>query len=81
MSRVKIDSFVDDQSLIVINQNGHLRKIYCPFKVLCVESVNNIAHHSWCYVESIQTDVDTEIMYCILGRVYSYSNFHIYINF
>ena len=81
MKKVNIDSFVDDQSLIVINQNGHLRKIYCPFKVLCVEAVNNIPHQSWCYVESIQTKADTEIMYCILGRAYSYRNFHIYINF
>ena len=81
MNKVHVSCIVDDQSLIVINHHGRLRKIYCPFKVLCVEAVNNIAYNSWCYVESIQTKADTEIMYCISGFGYSYRHFHIYINF
>ena len=81
MKKVNFDSYVDNRSIIVINQQGHLRKLYCPFRVLCVDSINTISVDTWCYVDSVELSSDAPIIYQIGGVLYPFHHFHIYIKF
>ena len=81
MKKVNFDSYVDNRSIIVINQQGHLRKLYCPFRVLCIDSINTISVNTWCYVERVEMSSDTHIIYQIGDVLYPFHHFHIYIKF
>lgn len=67
--------------MMVINQNGHIRKLYCPFRVLCIKSIAGIPRNTWCYVEKVNTDPKELILYGINGKQVPYNHFQIYIMF
>lgn len=81
MEKVDFNSLIDHNSILVINQKGSLRKLYCPFRVLCVESISNIQKGTWYYIDRVKEDPRTKIHYCIGDIEYPYRNFHIYIMF
>ncbi len=81
MEKVNFKYLVDPNSIIVINQKGHLRKLYCPFRVLCIESINNIHYNNWCYVDRVEKDPVALMLYIIGSQRYPYRYFHIYIMF
>ncbi len=81
MEKVDFKSMIDHRSILVINQKGYLRKLYCPFRVLCVESIDNIRHNTWCYVERVVADDSELILYGINGKNIPYRHFQIYISF
>lgn len=81
MERVEFKSLVDPNSIIVINQKGHLRKLYCPFRVLCIEPVGKIQKNTWCYVNRVEQDSDSIIVYNIGDYRIAFRHFHIYIQF
>lgn len=81
MEKVKFKSLIDPFSIMVINQNGYLRKLYCPFRVLCIKSINSIPQDTWCYVEKVMPDVYEIILYEIYGKQIPYRHFQIYITF
>lgn len=81
MVRVEFKSLVDPNSIIVINRKGLLRKLYCPFRILCIETVGNIQKNTWCYVDRVEQDPVAIILYNIGGYRVPYHHFHIYINF
>lgn len=68
-------------SLLVINENGKIRRIYTPFRVLANESVHQVKKGSWVYVEKISVNSKHQIVYQINGNLYLYNLFWIYINF
>lgn len=68
-------------SLLVINQNGKIRRIYTPFKVLAITSVGSVARNSWVFVEKIALNEKRQLLYVINNESYLYEAFRIYINF
>lgn len=81
MEKVNFKYVVDPQSIMVINQSGSLRRLYCPFRVLCVIPVKGIGRNTWCYVEKVESNLRTILDYHINGKRYPYRNFQIYILF
>lgn len=81
MEKVKFNSMVDPYSIMVINQKGYLRKLYTPFRVLCVDPINSIPRNTWCYVDKVAADPKELILYGINGIQIPYRYFHIYIMF
>jgi len=81
MEKVDFKSLIDPFSIMVINQKGYLRKLYCPFRVLCIEYYDNIPRNTWCFVDRVAADPKELILYKINGREISYRHFQIYISF
>lgn len=68
-------------SLLVINENGKIRRLYTPFRVLAIESINTIKKGSWVYVEKILVNEKHQLVFEINGEGYLYDLFRIYIKF
>lgn len=81
MEKVDFKSLIDPFSIMVINQQGYLRKLYCPFRVLCIESYDSIPWNTWCFVDRVGADPKELILYKINGREIPYRHFQIYIAF
>ena len=71
----------DSFSIVVINPSGKMRRLYCPFLVKCIASIDDIEENSSVYVEQVFKDPDDLISYMIGDNLYQYSNFRITINF
>ena len=73
--------YYDSFSIAVINSSGKMRRVYCPFLVKCIASIDEIEENSSVYVEQVFKDPDEILTYLIGGNLYAYSNFRILINF
>jgi hypothetical protein len=73
--------YYDSFSIAVINPSGKIRRLYCPFLVKCIASIDDIEENSSVYVEQVFKDPDDLISYMIGDNLYPYSNFRITINF
>ena len=73
--------YYDSFSIAVINANGKIRRLYCPFLVKCIHSVDEIQFDSCVYVDQVFKDPDDKLTYLIGGNLYAYFNFKISINF
>ena len=73
--------FNDNSSLLVINPQGILRRLYAPFKVQCILPIDNIGDGVWVYVEGIKAASDNELLYQIHGKEYRHFHFCISIGF
>ena len=58
-----------------------MRRLYIPFKVLCIEPIEQIQVNSWLYVDEVFEDPDDKLLYKINGNLYAYKHFTIQINF
>ena len=73
--------YYDSFSIAVINPSGKIRRLYCPFLVKCIASIDDIEENSSLYVEQVFKDPDDLLSYMIGDTLYPYSNFRISINF
>jgi hypothetical protein len=73
--------YYDSFSIVVINPSGKIRRLYCPFLVKCIASIDDIEENSSLYVEQVFKDPDDLLSYMIGDTLYPYSNFRISINF
>jgi hypothetical protein len=73
--------YYDSFSIAVINPSGKMRRVYCPFLVKCVASIDEIQENSSVNVDQVFKDPDNLLTYLIGGNLYAYSNFRISINF
>jgi hypothetical protein len=67
--------YYDSFSIAVINPNGELRRIYCPFMVKCKRQVDNIQENSMVYVEEVCSNVNGLLFYRIGLLFYKYDDF------
>ncbi len=67
--------YYDSFSIAVINPNGELRRIYCPFMVKCKRQVDNIQENSMVYVEEVCSNVNGLLFYRIGQLFYKYDDF------
>lgn len=81
MERVNIKVILDPNSILVVNQKGSLKKLYCPFRVISLRPIGNIPINSSCYVDQVFPDAQELIVYQIGNRLLGYSNFQIVISF
>lgn len=73
--------YYDSFSIAVINPSGKMRRLYCPFMVKCITTIDDIHENSSVYVDQVFKDPDDRLTYMIGGNLYAYSNFRISINF
>lgn len=73
--------YYDSFSISVINPSGKMRRLYCPFMVKCIATIDEIEENTCVYVDQVFKDPDDLLNYMICGNLYAYSNFRISINF
>ena len=73
--------YYDSFSIAVINPSGKMRRLYTPFMVKCISTIDNIQVNSFVYVDEVYKDPHELITYKICGNVYPYSYFRISINY
>jgi hypothetical protein len=71
-------SLIDPFSLLVVNKKGMLKRIVCPFIVMCHTNHNDLVHSGYYKVEMVSSDsTNNDINYYINGLDYSHSFFEI----
>ncbi len=71
----------DPFSLLIINQHGALRRLYAPFRVICIKPADLLFEGVWVYVDGVFMDKQKLLLYHINGKNYPYDHFAIHIYF
>ena len=69
--------WVSSDSLLVIDELGNLRRLYCPFKVICLVNFPAITKGEKVSVDSIKLTVEIREVYIIKGVAYHIAYFTI----
>lgn len=62
--------WVSSDSLLVIDKNGLLRRIYCPFKVICLVAFPEIKQWEKVSVDAVKLTVEVKEVFIIKGIAY-----------
>jgi hypothetical protein len=73
--------YFDPRSIVLVNHNGKIRRLYAPFKVLCIHPIGHLKVGTWVYVDEIEQAANDELIYLIQGKNYSHCSFCIQIGF
>ena len=73
--------YYKSNALLVVNPQGFLRVLYTPFRVLCINPVDNIRLNTWVYVDEVFSSKQDELIYLIYGNTYSYKDFEVQVKF
>ena len=66
----ELSKYVDSMSLLYIDKEGKLRRIYCPFKVTCVIVNYCFVPGEILIVEAVKVTVTLRDVYIISGNAY-----------
>ena len=59
--------YYDSFSIAVINPSGKMRRLFCPFLVKCIATIDDIEENSFVYVDQVFKDPDEQLVYmCIV---------------
>lgn len=62
--------WVSSDSLQVIDEKGNIRRLYCPFKVICLVNFPAITKGEKVFVDAIKLTVEVREVYIIKGTAY-----------
>ena len=62
--------WVSSDSILVIDKNGKIRRIYCPFKVICLVTFPEIKQGEKVNVDAVKLTVEVKEVYIIKGIAY-----------
>lgn len=74
---LELFKIVDTNSILVISPNGKLRRIYCPFVVICKVNVPPLFQWSEYEVDAVKMTLQLEEVFIISGKAYYVSYFTI----
>lgn len=69
--------WISSDSLLVIDGSGEIRRIYCPFKVICLVNFPDIIKGQKVSVDAIKLTVEIKEVYIIKGTAYHIAYFMI----
>jgi hypothetical protein len=67
--------YEDTHSLMLVNQNGKMRRLYTPFRVQVMEEIGKYGTQTWVYVERVAEHKDYRILFLISTNWYPYPFF------
>jgi hypothetical protein len=73
--------YYDSFSIMIINNLGKIRRLYTPFRVVCLDNIDAIYQNSNLYVEEVFEDPDDRLLFKIGGNLYPYWYFSITVSF
>lgn len=81
MRNIYFPKYCDANSILLVNQVGILRILYCPFRVKCNQQIGALQPGMTVWVEKVGMDDAGILIYFIMGRPYYYWAFEINIGF
>jgi hypothetical protein len=69
--------WVSSDSLLVVDKSGNIRRIYCPFKVICLVNFPAIMKGQKVSVEAVKLTLEIREVYYIKGTAYHIAFFMI----
>ncbi|MBZ5857766.1 hypothetical protein [Flavihumibacter profundi] len=81
MQYILIPKYCDANSILVINNAGILRKLYCPFRVKCTTDTTDFKKGMWVWVEEVAATPTDELLYWVVGRPFPHTLFEIKLSF
>ena len=73
----EISKYCSIDSVLVIDKYGELRRIYCPFKVLCIKDIDRFKKGDILIVSAVKMSKNLFLVYIISNRGYYYYSFTI----
>lgn len=73
----ELSKYVDSKSVLFINKDGLLRRVYCPFRVIVIVSVFRFEQGEIVIVEAVKVAITLEDVYIISGKAYLIHYFRI----
>jgi hypothetical protein len=73
--------YYDEQSILLVNHKGKMRRLYTPFKVLCIDTIGGLRCGVWVFVDEVRHSAKDELIYLIQGKEYLHSSFCVQIGF
>lgn len=67
----------DQQSLMLINSKGRLRRLNTPFRVECIKPIHKIHHQHTVYVTCINEHPSEKLLYRVLNEWIPYHHFQL----
>ena len=62
--------WVSSDSLLVLDKSGRLRRIYCPFRVICLVDFPDITRGENVSVDAIKMTVEVREVFIVRGIAY-----------
>jgi hypothetical protein len=62
--------WISSDSLLVIDQSGNLRRIFCPFEVICLVDFPDILKGQKVPVDAIKLTIEVNEVFIIKGTAY-----------
>jgi len=69
--------YVSTGSILYVDKQGRLRRIYCPFKVIVIQWIPNHSIGDKVSVEAVKITLELKEVYIIKGKAYYVYNFRI----
>ena len=73
----EVFKYCKTDSILVINKTGHLQRLQCPFEVLVISDVGELAKGQICLVSAVKIDLHLIDVYVIRGKAYYFFNFRV----
>ena len=73
--------YYNSNTLLLVNPTGQMRKLYTPFRVVCLSAVGKITINTWVYVDEVLSNHKDELPYVIFGEACSYKHFKLPVSF
>jgi hypothetical protein len=84
MSKEENKKYIEDifkycktDSILVINNHGHLQRLNCPFEVLVIQDVGELYKGLICLVNAVKIDISLVDVYIIRNKAYYFFNFRV----
>jgi hypothetical protein len=65
----EVFKYCKTDSILVINRQGHLQRLQCPFEVLVISNVGELTKGLICLVNAVKIDLHLIDVYVIRGKV------------
>jgi hypothetical protein len=69
--------YCDASSILLINPQGVLRRLCCPFRVQCKQDTGPLKTGMWVWVEEVAVNAQDQLLFSILDSLYLYAHFDI----
>jgi len=77
MNFLEISRWCNPKSILVVNELGKLRRLNCPFSVICIDAVGDLDEFKLYQVDSVKMTEHNRLVYNITGAYFFHSSFKI----
>jgi hypothetical protein len=74
----EIFKYVTTESILIIDKNGKLARLYCPFEVVVIGLLPDLKIGDIVWVEAVKMTVTLKDVYIIRSKAYYVWNFRIF---